>query len=187
MIEKGGETIMFYYPTSRLQDLALLYSSNAVKDVDPFDPLTLTPDEQWFFKDALRRQLEEVWALTFRLTHQVTDANFILKIIILSTTFDPPPGPGPIGTESATEAGSTVEASGFTVRRAVNSSGTGVANNNALTVIDSMVEAVLVYGILADWYMNKQSLEAGKYYTAMAQKSLTDLKNNLYELYKLPL
>ena len=187
MIEKGGETIMFYYPTSRLQDLALLYSSNAVKDVDPFDPLTLTPDEQWFFKDALQRQLEEVWALTFRLTHQVTDANFLLKIIILSTIFDPPPGPGPIETESATEAGSTVEASGFTVRRAVNSNGTSVANNNALTVIDSMVEAVLVYGILADWYMNKQSLEAGKYYTAMAQKSLTDLKNNLYELYKLPL
>lgn len=187
MIEKGGETIMFYYPTSRLQDLALLYSSNAVKDVDPFDPLTLTPDEQWFFKDALKRQLEDVWALTFRLTHQVTDANFLLKIINLSTTFDPPPGPGPIGTESATEAGSTVEASGFTVRRAVYSNGASVANNNALTVIDSMVEAVLVYGILADWYMNKQSIEAGKYYTAMAQNALTNLKNNLFELYKLPL
>ena len=186
MVEKGGETIMFYYPTSRLQDLALLYSSNAVKDVDPFDPLTLTPDEEWFFKDSLKRQLEEVWALTFRLTHQVTGANFLLKVII-PTTYDPPPGPGPIDTESPTEAGSTVEASGFTVRRAVNSNGTSVANNNALTVIDSMVEAVLVYGILADWYMNKQSLEAGKYYTAMAQKSLTDLKNNLYELYKLPL
>ena len=186
MVEKGGETIMFYYPTSRLQGLALLYSSNAVKDVDPFDPLTLTPDEEWFFKDSLKRQLEEVWALTFRLTHQVTGANFLLKVII-PTTYDPPPGPGPIDTESATEAGSTVEASGFTVRRAVNSNGTSVANNNALTVIDSMVEAVLVYGILADWYMNKQSLEAGKYYTAMAQNALANLKNNLFELYKLPL
>lgn len=73
------------------------------------------------------------------------------------------------------------------MRKAVNGNGTSVANDNALTVIDGMVEAVMVYGILADWYMNKQAPEAGKYYTAMAQKSLTDLKNNLYELYKLPL
>lgn len=187
MIEKGGEIIMFFYPTILLQDRALLYSSNAVKDVDPFDPLTLTPDEEYFFKESLHRQLEEVWALTFRLTYQIPDANFLLKIINLSTTFDPPPGYDPNLTLSNTDSGSTVEASGFKVRKAVNGNGTSVANDNALTVIDGMVEAVMVYGILADWYMNKQAPEAGKYYTAMAQKSLTDLKNNLYELYKLPL
>ena len=185
MIETGGQNIMFYYPTSYLQNLALLYSTNAVKDVDPFDPLTLTPDEVWFFRESLLRQLTKVWELTFRLTFGVPNANFLCKVIILSAIYDPPPGPG--GGTNNTDAGNTVEASGFTVRKAVYSNGVPVANYNALTVINSFVEAVMVYGILSDWYFNKQQADAGKYYSTLAAAAIRDLKNNLFELYKLPI
>jgi len=189
MIDTKSTTIVFFYPTYRVQDLALLYSSNAVKDVEPFDPLTLTDDERYFFYESFKTQLTEVWAVTSRLTYGLTDANFLLEMYTPNspTSFDPP---APIGGGAATSTlapGTAVEASGFTVRRSAYLNSAGVANTNTFPVIDTLVTNVIVYGVLADWYFNKQAPEAGKYYTALARKALIDLKNNLYELYKLPL
>lgn len=188
MIDTKSTTIVFFYPTYRVQDLALLYSSNAVKDVEPFDPLTLTDDERYFFYESFKTQLTEVWAATSRLTYGLTHANFLLQLYTATspTSFNPP-GPVGGGATSTDAPGQAVEASGFTVRRSAYLNAVGVANTNTFPIIDSLVENVIVYGILADWYFNKQAPEAGKYYTVLARKSLTDLKNNLYELYKLPL